>query len=50
MNPRYTFDSFVVGQNNHYAAAASKAVDRRARQDVQPALSSTAASGWVRPT
>ena len=26
MNPRYTFDSFVVGQNNHYAAAASKAV------------------------
>lgn len=26
MNPRYTFESFVVGQNNHYAAAASKAV------------------------
>ena len=26
MNPRYTFDTFVVGQNNHYAHAASKAV------------------------
>ncbi len=26
MNPRYTFESFVIGQNNHYAAAASKAV------------------------
>jgi chromosomal replication initiator protein len=26
MNPRYTFDSFVVGQNNQYAQAASKAV------------------------
>ena len=26
MNPRYTFDSFVVGQNNQYAYAASKAV------------------------
>ncbi len=26
MNPRYTFESFVIGQNNQYAAAASKAV------------------------
>ncbi len=26
MNPRNTFDTFVVGQNNHYAHAASKAV------------------------
>ena len=26
MNPRYTFESFVVGQNNQYAQAASKAV------------------------
>ena len=26
MNPRYTFDSFVVGNNNQYAQAASKAV------------------------
>ena len=26
MNPRYTFETFVVGQNNHYAHAASKAV------------------------
>ena len=26
MNPRYTFETFVVGQNNHYANAASKAV------------------------
>ena len=26
MNPRYTFDSFVIGQNNQYGAAASKAV------------------------
>ena len=26
MNPRNTFETFVVGQNNHYAHAASKAV------------------------
>ncbi len=26
MNPRYTFESFVIGPNNQYAAAASKAV------------------------
>ena len=26
LNPRYTFESFVVGQNNQYAQAASKAV------------------------
>ena len=26
MNPRYTFESFVVGPNNQYGAAASKAV------------------------
>ncbi len=26
MNPRYTFESFVVGNNNQYAQAASKAV------------------------
>ena len=26
LNPRYTFESFVVGQNNEYAQAASKAV------------------------
>ena len=26
LNPRYTFESFVVGQNNQYAQAASRAV------------------------
>jgi len=43
LNPRYTFDTFVVGSSNQFAQAACQAV-------AEPTIrsSSTAASGWAR--
>ena len=36
LNPRYTFESFVVGQNNQYAQAASKAVSETPAKTYNP--------------
>ncbi len=38
INPRNTFDTFVVGNNNNFAYAAALAVAQVARQVVQPAV------------
>ena len=39
MNPRYTFETFVVGQNNNYAARGQQGRRRHAGQNLQPAVS-----------
>ena len=38
MNPRNTFDTFVVGSNNQFAHGAAIAVAKISRQDLQPFL------------
>ncbi len=49
LNPKYTFDTFVVGKSNQFAHAASKAVAKTPGQVYNP-LFFTAASVWEKRT
>jgi len=36
LNPRYTFDEFVVGDSNRLAYAGARAVAEKPRKEIQP--------------
>ena len=48
LNPRYTFDTFVVGANNRFAQTASLAVAESRDRPTTPSLF-TEVPGWARP-
>ena len=50
LNPKFTFDSFVVGACNQFAHAAAQVGGRRIRRAATTRCSSTAAWGWARRT
>jgi chromosomal replication initiator protein len=49
LNPKYTFDTFVIGSSNRFAHAAAVAV-AEAPAKATTRCSSTATPGWARPT
>jgi chromosomal replication initiator protein len=49
LNPRYTFDTFVIGSGNRFAHAASLAVAEAPAKAYNPLLF-TVASGWAKHT
>jgi chromosomal replication initiator protein len=49
LNPKYTFDDFVIGAGNQFAHAAARAVGERPPRRTTR-CSSMAASEWARPT
>ena len=49
LNPKYTFDTFVVGSGNRFAHAASWPLPKPPHRPTIP-CSSTAAWAWARPT
>ena len=49
LNPKFTFDTFVVGASNQLAYAACRAVSETPATPTTR-CSSTAAPGWARPT
>ena len=50
LNPKYKFDTFVVGNNNKFAHSACLAVAESPGNALQSPLLSTAAPGWGKPT
>ena len=50
LDPRFTFDSFVVGKPNEFAYACARRVAERPASPASTRCSCMAASAWARPT